>query len=231
MSVARERFPVVCGGSTEVFIVNAALLLMASTWSAGAEPAAEQQTVIQAQCCGTPAPVAASSCDSCGKQGLFTKLKGRFAKAPAPCCAAYAPPCDACSKHVAAARAPRPNLLDKLRDRCGKHKGGCSTCGSDCASGCGPVYGAPVAPGNVPPVVTDPKKPPMEMPPKTGGSDSKIEPKKPAPEPKPTESKKGNAVEGLNIPSIPNVPGANAVQSTPLSPVSAPKLSGADSPY
>jgi hypothetical protein len=175
-------------------------------------------------------------------------LKARFAKAPAPAATAYSIPCDACS-HTAAAPAPRTNLLDKLRDRCGKHKGGPATCGSscDCLLGCaGPTYGAPIAPANVPPtnippVVVEPKKPPMEMPPKStepkkSGLDAKIpEPNVTAPVPRTTEPKKSTAPEGLNIPALPTLPGtspgANAGKPALLTSISGPKLNGADSPY
>ena len=270
--------------------MNATLLLMASTWAAGAEPAqyplialpptaqypliAQPSAVVQAQCCGSApvAPAPGPCCDSApaAKQGLFAKLKSRCAKAPAPCATAYSVPCDACSK-PAPVKVPHTNLLDKLRDRHSKHKGGPATCGCscDCVPGCaGPVYGAPIAPGNLPPVGTDPKKPPMEMPPKTTdvkkpGSDAKIpetkvtDPKKPAPtvtdpksapEPRPidpkktvppsvTDPKKGNAPEGLNIPNLPSVPqlpgnnGANVIPPMTITPVSAPKMNGSNSPY
>lgn len=155
--------------------MNAALLLMTSSFMAGADaPAA-------APAAPAPAAVAAgcgSCCDPCAKKpSLFDKMKGRMgchkhqndccapaptcAPAPAPkCCApapapTCAPACDTCGS-------ARPNLLDKIKSKwhSKKHKGDC--CAPAC-DGCGAPAPVPAPPANMPKPMT-PSKTGVEIP-------------------------------------------------------------------
>lgn len=122
--------------------MNAALLLMTSTFMAGADApaaAAPAAAAPAAACCS-------DACDPCAKKpGILDKIKARLgshkcksscepacAPAPAPKCEApkCAAPCDPCAS-------ARPNLLDKLKGHFGKKK----DCG--CAPACDGCGAAP----------------------------------------------------------------------------------------
>jgi len=206
-------------------LVNAALLMMTSTLMAGADvapaaPAPGPVVVSAGPGCSGPGCGsgcgAADSCDAGGKVGLFGKMKARMgchhcAPAPAPVA------CDTCGT----ATASRPNLFDKLKGKFGKHHKsadcGCAAPACDgCATGVGPVVApttiTPVDPPKDMPKVKEPVKEPVKPAPKT-----EI-PTKPVPSP------------GTGLPTIPT-PGAVVIPSSPVTPVSGPKLTGTSSPY
>ena len=205
--------------------MNAALLLMTSTFMAGADaPAAHPAataTAAVAGCgsgCGTVG--CDTACDPCAsKPSILEKFKARMGChkrknsccetacaptptcAPAPkttCCAAPAPTCNACDSCGSA----RPNLLDKIKAKLQsrKHKSDC--CAPSC-DGCGAAAApVPVTPPKDMPKPMDPKKDP-----KKAGSD------------------------GAAAPIVIPTPGAVLVPTIPVTPVSGPKLTGANSPY
>ncbi len=166
--------------------MTAAFLLMSSAALAGADvsppPAAHPAPVVVS----TGAGCSNCSAPSCGcsthKVGLFDKLKSKFGKrtsdcgcAPVPSCApVYVPPPAACNT-CATSTSARPNLLDKLKSRCGHTKA--SSCGPTCGSA--RLGGGCATPGTpyVPPV-TGTTPPPKEMPkdPKEVGKDPKNKP-------------------------------------------------------
>jgi hypothetical protein len=94
------------------------------------------------------------------------------------------------------------NLLDALKARRARHHPPAADCG-----GCGPA----AAPAPAAPAPTTPADPPKDM-----------------PRPKDAPAPKGDAPKEL--PKAGN-PGAVVVPPLPVTPVSSPKLSGANSPY
>ena len=200
--------------------MNAAILLMGSAWMAGADgapPAGPAQhappAVVNtgAGCGGGCGPSChVDYCDTCGKSGLFSRMKGRWGKkchddcytpccpppchpCPPPCpppCHPCPPPChDTCCDHG------KQGLFSRMKGRWGKkcHDDCCPTpcCGT---AGYGGAPGiAPVGP--VPP---------------TGGDLPKEMPKGP-----PITPKQGSFI----------------VPPTPVTPASGPRLSGSYSPY
>lgn len=115
--------------------MNAALLLMTSTFMAGADTPAAAPAAPAAACSSC-----ADSCDPCAKKpGILDKIKARLgshkcksacepACAPAPKC--EAPKCEAACDPCAA----RPNLLDKLKAKFGKKHGCCEAACDGCAA-------------------------------------------------------------------------------------------------
>lgn len=191
--------------------MNAALLLMSSTFMAGADAPAHVHPAapaVVAGCC-------AAACDPCAsKPSLFDKIKSRLGChkskdccAPAPtCCVKPAPapkcaPAPTCAPACDSCAAPRPNLFDKIKAKF-KHKSDCDTCSS-----CGAAPGAVVVPAPVPM-----KETPKPMDPK------KVDPKK-------------VGGEGSAPPIAIPTPGATNIPSIPVTPISGSKLSGSTSPY
>lgn len=184
--------------------MNAVVVLMSSVLMPGADPMPAAQ----------PAPVVVSGqggCTNCGsgpipystqsKRGLFDKLKGRFAQSPSCDCECPQP-----------APAPRPNLLDHLKSRYGKKPG---------PSACGCCDAAPAA------VAVPAANPPAEM-------SKPVDPKPVEPKGKPKAGTESDAIQIPQAPPLPPVganPGAFVVPQQPVTPVSGPKLNGANSPY
>lgn len=251
--------------------MNAALLMMTSTLMAGADAApvapAAPAYVAGPGCsgpdCGGPSYSGPSyggsvsaSCDTCvgGKASFCDRLKARFGGMGSrrSRSSAYAPvACDTCGTAEA-----RPNLLDRIKARCGKKKSAdCSyaapACSGYASGGCGssgcvgdgcatPVYdhGAttpyPAAP-TTPVTPTDPPKDmSKEMPKPKDVVPSKEVPGKVVPSqeiPKKTLPKTGTSSD-LSLPAIPAIsPGASVTPPSPITPVSGPKLNGTNSPY
>jgi hypothetical protein len=191
--------------------VNAALLLMTSTFMSGvdahaAAPAAPAVAVGCSSGCGT----GCDSGDSCGKKAsLLDRIKGRLGahKCKSTCEPACAPaPAPTCNTGCDSCAPARPNLFDKLKGKFGK-KSKCveAPCGCDgCASfgAASPIPSAPIHPVTPARAPTPPK--PMD--PKKVGSDGA-----------PT----------IVIPS----PGTLVVPSIPVTPISGGKVSGASSSY
>jgi hypothetical protein len=186
--------------------VNAALLLMTSSFMAGADApaAAAAPPAAVAGCSGCT-----DSCDTCGKKpGILDKIKARLGSHKCksaceptcePACApAPAPTCDTCDP----CKSARPNLFDKLKGKFGKK--GCAEASCGGCDGCAAPAAHPV-----------PATPPA------GGGTT----------PKPMEPKKSNvSTDGIPSIVIPS-PGALVVPSIPVTPVSGGKLSGSTSPY
>lgn len=158
---------------------------------------------------------------------LMLSLSAGGDPAPACCGAAPAPvaaaPCDGCGS-------AKPGFLDKLKGRLGHKKSdcGCDACGgptnlldklkgrkgkhhapaADCG-GCDPCASA-AAPAAAPAPATAPADPPKDMP----------KPDAPKPNTIPKE-----------LPKTGGNPGAAVIPPLPVTPVSGPKLNGANSPY
>jgi hypothetical protein len=199
--------------------VNAALLLMTSTFVAGADaPAAAPMAPAAVASCG-------ASCDPCCSKGpsLLDRMKSRMgchkhkrgndccaaaptccAPAPAPKCCAPAPKPKCCAPAPAptccdTCDSARPNLLDRIKAKwqSKKHKHDC------CAPACDGCSAAPAGPA-----------PPVNMP-------------TPTPKPMGAKSVSESAPPAITIPT----PGATLVPSVPTIPVTPVSGAKAYSPY
>jgi hypothetical protein len=197
-------------------LVNAALLLMSSTFLVGADPAPAPAAApaVATAGCGTGCGEASCGDACCERAGLLDRIRARIgsrrcksddccapaptccapAPAPKPCCAP-APSCDTCDPC-----ASRPNLLDRLRAHFGKRRSDCCDSCSTCDTGCAPAapHAAPSTPA-------------------------------PSDVPKPMPKTSGTSTEAIT-PVVP-APGAVVAPPLPLAPASAPNLNGTTSPY
>lgn len=202
--------------------MNAALLLMSSTFMAGADaPAHVHPPAAPAVVSGCSTGCAAA-CDPCAsKPSLFDKIKSRLGChkskdccAPAPtCCAKPAPapkcaPAPTCAPACDSCAAPRPNLFDKIKAKF-KHKSDCAPACDTCSS-CGAAPGAVVVPAPVPMKETPKPMDPKKVDPKKVGSEGSVPP--------------------IAIPT-PGATSVPAIPSIPVTPISGSKLSGSTSPY
>ena len=140
--------------------MNAALLLMTSTFMVGAD----------APVAAAPAPAACCSdaCDPCGKKPcLLDKIKSRLGSRKHHDCCEPAPKC--CEKPAPAPKcepvcdpcAARPNLLDKIKSKLHSRKQ--KDCCAPACDGCAAPAPIPAPPGT-PPKPMDPKKTGSDIP-------------------------------------------------------------------
>lgn len=179
---ASSRQPVGPGPAPPIYqrrldTVNAALFMLTSAWMAGADaapaaaPAPAPAVVSTGSSCGGGC---ATGCDDpCKKPGIFTRLRGRFAKgdcgcattacAPAPVCAPVCKPAPVCAPVCKPAPVCAPTCSTGCDDPCGKpsffsrFRGRFSKdCG--CDTGCSSCGAAPAPAGPRPEVIPAPKE-------------------------------------------------------------------------